>query len=125
MDRAGYYECVQKAFCKEIVMAAQAEVICSVEEAMHCEAFNAAFYELGLKWYWNLPTYSKLQPNTPNKKEQKHNKKKKEQAHLLKAYQPEFLVDAILDTKARCLSNRLACGSTGLLGVSWVLLFVL
>ena len=82
MDRAGYYECVHKAFCKEIVMAAQAEVICSVEEAMHCEAFNAAFYELGLKWYWNLPTYSKLQPDAPGMKERIRGYLEKEQAHL-------------------------------------------
>jgi len=103
-------------------MAAQAEVICSVEEAMHCEAFNAAFYELGLKWYWNLPTYSKLQPDAPGMKERIRGYLEKEQAHLLKAYQPEFLVDAILDTKARCLSNRMACGSTGLLGESWAMM---
>src|SRR3569832_2265107 len=99
MDRAGYYECVQKAFCKEIVMAAQAEVICSVEEAMHCEAFNAAFYELGLKWYWILPTYSILQPDAPGRKERFRGFLDKVLADLLNAYLPEFLVDAILDTK--------------------------
>lgn len=97
----------------------RAAIIESAEEAMHCEAFNAAFYELGLKWYWNLPTYYKLQPDAPGLKERIQNYLEAEQPHLLKAYQPEFLVDAILNTKARCLSERLARGSTGLLGESW------
>lgn len=96
-----------------------AELLHAADEAMHCEAFNAAFYELGLKWYWNVSMYKKLQPDAPGMKERMRAYLELEHPHLLKAYQPEFLVQAILDAKARCLSAKLSCGCTGLLGEKW------
>lgn len=91
----------------------------SGDELNHCEAFNAAFYDLGLNWYWNLSTYRALQPDAPGMEERIRGYLESEHAHMLKAYEPEFLIGAILQTKARCLTDRQACGHTGHLGDQW------
>jgi hypothetical protein len=66
----------------------------------HLNAYNAAFEELSLSWRWDAPTYARLQ----------HHGRggvraylETEQAHLLRAYDADFLVDAIEAVKVRCL----------------------
>jgi hypothetical protein len=62
-------------------------------------AYNAAFHELELNWHWDADTFARLQ---------RHGRVglraylETEQAHLLRAYPVDFLVDAIETTKARC-----------------------
>lgn len=89
------------------------------DDLTQCEAFNAAFYDLGLNWYWNLPTYQVLQPAKTGGRERIQRYLEREHAHMLKAYPPGFLIDAILQTKDRCLSQRAACGATAHLGERW------
>ena len=65
----------------------------------HRNAYNAAFEELSLSWRWDTITYAHLQ---------RHGRDlvraylETEQAHLLRAYDTDFLVNAIEAVKARC-----------------------
>ncbi len=63
-------------------------------------AFNAAFYELGLRWHWDSRTYAGLAGQACERRRllgYLHT----EQASLLRAYDAEFLTDAILQAKQR------------------------
>ena len=74
-------------------------------------AYNAAFYELGLGWHWDERTFEGLQPlqceveRVKSYMEQHH-------SHLLHAYDPAFLAGAIESTKLRCIELMLVSGST-------------
>lgn len=63
-------------------------------------AFNAAFYELGLRWHWDSDTYQALAAQ-PCERARIRGYLQAEQAHLLRAYDAEFLTDAILTAKQR------------------------
>jgi hypothetical protein len=73
----------------------------------HRQAYNAAFDELGLSWHWDPVTYACL-PATGRDGLRAY--LEKEHAHLLRAYEADFLVNAIETAKARCyqvmLGNR-------------------
>jgi hypothetical protein len=77
-------------------------------------AFNAAFRELGLRWQWDAPTYDALVAH-PCERERLRRYLAQEQAHLLRAYDAEFLADAILDAKQR----RRATASGSLPSAAW------
>ena len=65
----------------------------------HRQAYNAAFEELGLSWHWDPITYACL----PSRgRDGLRAYLQKEQAHLLRAYEADFLVNAIETAKARC-----------------------
>lgn len=64
-------------------------------------AFNAAFYELGLRWYWDPETYDALATVTGDGARLRRYIETR-QSHLLSAYDPEFLTNAILAAKVRC-----------------------
>jgi hypothetical protein len=66
-------------------------------------AYNAAFVELGLTWHWDAQTYERLQAATRGR-ESVRMYLENEQSHLLRAYEAEFLVNAIETAKARCLA---------------------
>lgn len=68
----------------------------------HRHAYNAAFEELGLTWYWSAATYARLQAHG---REGVRIYLETEQAHLLRAYEADFLVDAIETTQARCYAS--------------------
>jgi hypothetical protein len=89
------------------------------EELIHCDAFNHAFYELGMRWHWDLDTYQQLQPDAEDAAARIRAYLEAEQPHILKAYNPDFLVKAILETKNRCLENRLSCGNRLPGAVNW------
>ncbi len=59
-----------------------------------CNAYNAAFYELGLRWYWDSETFARLQAY-PNPCERIRRYIETQHPHLLRAYDPEFLSQAI------------------------------
>ena len=64
----------------------------------HRHAYNAAFVELGLSWYWDSATYARLQVHEGDcVTTYLHT----EQPHLLRAYDAGFLVLAIETAKAR------------------------
>jgi hypothetical protein len=68
------------------------------DDQAHRHAYNAAFDELGLTWHWDAATYDRL-------KSQGRNGVRRyleaEQPHLLRAYEADFLVDAVETAKAR------------------------
>jgi hypothetical protein len=66
---------------------------------VHRQAYNAAFEELGLSWHWDSVTFAGLAGAGPDRVrayiQQEH-------PHLLRAYEADFLVEAIETAKARC-----------------------
>jgi hypothetical protein len=68
----------------------------------HRHAYNAAFGELGLTWYWDAATYARLQAHG---RDGVRIYLETEQSHLLRAYEAEFLIDAIETTQARCYAS--------------------
>ena len=62
-------------------------------------AYNAAFEELGLTWHWDAATYARLKGRGP---ERVRIYLESEHAHLLRAYEADFLVEAVETAKARC-----------------------
>ncbi len=71
-----------------------------VEDAAEVErgAFNAAFYELGLRLYWDKGTYEALAANL-SEHARVLDYLKGVQSHLLRAYDAEFLADAVIRAK--------------------------
>ncbi|WP_395056441.1 hypothetical protein [Polaromonas sp.] len=68
----------------------------------HRHAYNAAFEELGLTWYWDAATYARLQVHG---RDGVRIYLETEQSHLLRAYETDFLVGAIETTQARCYAS--------------------
>jgi hypothetical protein len=68
-------------------------------QEMECNAYNAAFYELGLRWHWDRHTFAELQSKSCER-ERLRAYLQTHQAHLLRAYDVEFLIDAIEAKKA-------------------------
>ena len=66
------------------------------ETARH--AYNVAFHELGLNWHWDAATYARLQAQGRNCV---RDYLETEQSHLLRAYEADFLVNAIETAMAR------------------------
>jgi predicted heme/steroid binding protein len=88
------------------------------EAEIHRNAYNAAFYELGLSWYWDIDTHQALQIHA-GEREQIRAYLAKQQSHLLKAYDADFLIDAIQKTKMRCHEAMTACGNRMSSAVNW------
>jgi len=65
----------------------------------HRNAYNAAFEELSLSWRWDVATYAHLQRHGHDLV---RTYLETEQAHLLRAYDAYFLVNAIETVKTRC-----------------------
>ncbi|OOG42963.1 hypothetical protein [Polaromonas sp. A23] len=65
-------------------------------------AYNAAFEELGLSWHWDTATFARLQTEG---RDAVRNYLENEQSHLLRAYEADFLVDAIEAARARCQAS--------------------
>jgi hypothetical protein len=71
----------------------------------HRHAYNAAFDELGLNWHWDAATYAWIQAHG---RDGLRTYLEREHAHLLCAYEADFLVNAIESAKARCLAGATA-----------------
>ncbi|MEQ1685069.1 MAG: hypothetical protein ABL916_15585 [Burkholderiaceae bacterium] len=63
-------------------------------------AYNAAFHELGFRWHWDAGTYSQLTRSGLNAEQQLRHYIETQQAHLLKAYDTDFLVGVIQEKQA-------------------------
>ena len=74
------------------------------EAELHRNAFNAAFDELGLTWFWDSATHHRLQANA-DERERIRIYLETQHAHLLKAYDADFLVNAIHDAKKRRMES--------------------
>lgn len=69
-------------------------------------AYNMAFSELGLEWYWDAQTYAELQTVAA----QKNRVEKYIEAHrphLLRAYDAGFLTNAIESVRTRFVKPML------------------
>jgi hypothetical protein len=69
-------------------------------EKIDLDAYNGAFWDLGFKWQWDGETYRAL-CGLGNEKQRIRAYLESQQPHLLKAYDPEFLVDLIHENKSR------------------------
>ena len=69
-------------------------------------AYNVAFCELGLEWYWDAPTYASLRAIAVDKCHVR-SYLESHQPHLLRAYDADFLVNAI-ETKRSQFSKTFA-----------------
>jgi hypothetical protein len=85
---------------------------------MHRDAYNAAFYELGLRWYWDVNIYRYPLPDD-DEKDRIRIYLETHQPHLLKAYDANFLIDAIQATKARCYETMKAYGTEVIPSINW------
>ena len=85
---------------------------------MELNAYNAAFYELGLRWHWDSATWEQLACVGDCRKARLRHYLETEQAHLLRAYDAGFLVEAI--DRAQAEARRIA-ETTGSLnpGFDW------
>ena len=91
-----------------------------VEDAAELErgALNAAFYELGLHLYLDQGTYQALAAN-PNEHDRVRDYLEREQPHLLRAYDADFLTDAVIRAKQRCQQSLTASAPSALPEVNW------
>ena len=91
-----------------------------IEDAVELErgAFNAAFYELGLHLYWDKGTYQALSAN-PSERDRVRSYLQREQPHLLRAYDADFLTDAVICAKERCQQSLTPSAATALPEASW------
>jgi hypothetical protein len=76
-------------------------------EEMERNAYNAAFYELGLRWHWDSATWAALQCRGTDCV---RHYLETEQPHLLRAYDAEFLVQAIERVKMEARRAAEGCG---------------
>lgn len=84
---------------------------------VHNNAYNAAFHELGLSWHWDTDVYSRA--CAMDERTGLRNYLSEHQAHLLTAYDAEFLVDLIYTAKERCLAQLTAAGSNPGAYINW------
>lgn len=81
-------------------MLSPRKIDCPTDAEIERSAFNAAFYELGLRWHWDDATYERLATNPCDRSRVRHYLENV-QPHLLRAYDADFLTDAILKAKQR------------------------
>ena len=76
------------------------KIDCASEADIERSAYNAAFYELGLRWHWDDATYERL-ANVSCERSRLRQYLENMQPHLLRAYDADFLTDAVLQAKER------------------------
>ena len=81
-------------------------------------AYNAAFYELGLRWHWDEATYDRLAQVRCERSRLQHYLETA-QPHLLRAYDAEFLTDAILQAKERSQRALAQCATGSVHRFDW------
>ena len=74
------------------------------EAEAHRHAYNSAFTDLGLPWFWDAATHRRLQASA-DERERIRIYLQTQQAHLLTAYDADFLVNAIHTTKQRHIES--------------------
>jgi hypothetical protein len=82
-------------------------------------AYNAAFHELGLRWFWDSETHLRLSRQGITAQEQVRHYLESQQPHLLKAYDANFLVDAILRKQAQHCELAASRGATQTRPFDW------
>jgi hypothetical protein len=85
---------------------------------IHRNAYNAAFHQLGLSWHWDAGHYRHGEC-AEEERACLHSYLAEHQAHLLSAYDAEFLVEAIQAAKVRCLEQLSAAGCNPGAFINW------
>jgi hypothetical protein len=78
------------------------------QDELERNAYNAAFHDLGFRWYWDRDTYMQLAQQAADAAERIRHYLETQQAHLLRAYDANFLVTAIEAGKAEHLKRGTA-----------------
>ena len=86
---------------------------------LECEAYNAAFYELGLRWHWDGATFAALQCCADEPAQRLRHYLQTQQPHLLRAYDVDFLVTAIEQRKAVHEAPPMAAGRAAQRRFDW------
>ncbi|HET9976100.1 MAG TPA: hypothetical protein VFQ20_01590 [Burkholderiaceae bacterium] len=86
--------------------------------ALERSAFNAAFYELGLRWHWDDATFEALAAD-PCERQRVRRYLEGAQSHLLRAYDADFLTDAILAAKQRFRQSLARCAPQAMPAFNW------
>ncbi len=79
---------------------------------LHRNAYNAAFYELGLGWHWDARTFDGLL-QLDCEKERVRSYMIAHQSHLLNVYDADFMAKAIETTKSRYLDHMSTASTRG------------
>ena len=86
---------------------------------IHISAYNRAFHELDLGWHWSAQTYRELAP-LATEQDRIRAYLTGHYPHLLRAYDADFLADAIHGVKSRfyeaIVAGRRAHGASAALG---------
>jgi hypothetical protein len=82
------------------------------QEELERNAYNAAFHDLGFRWYWDRDTYAQLTQQALDAAERIRQYLETFQPHLLRAYDASFLVSAIEAGKAEHLRRGIAPAAT-------------
>src|SRR5690349_2703835 len=80
------------------------------------DAYNAAFYELGLRWHWDRATWNALLRHSPDPQARIRHYVETHHAHLLTAYDADFLAAAIHERALRykpCTQRRFDWSQAG------------
>lgn len=88
----------------------------SFEASVQRNAWNAAFHELGLSWFWDAGCHL---PGAGDERTCVRDYLTQYQPHLLAAYDADFLVDAILAAKERCAAQLGAAGCNPAAAIDW------
>jgi len=75
-----------------------------MSEELQIQAYNSAFEELGLSWYWDRSTWARL----PEGSQRVLAYVEREHPHLLRSYDGDFLVAAVETARQRCESLMLS-----------------
>lgn len=93
--------------------------ICNDSNAdAHRNAYNAAFHELGLSWFWDAGHYASAASGSDDRSGLR-NYLAQHQSHLLSAHDADFLIEAILAAKARCHAQLSAAGCNPAAFINW------
>jgi hypothetical protein len=84
----------------------------STQADAHRNAYNAAFHELGLSFHWDSERYQSVLCQD-GERECVRRYLEQFQSHLLRAYDADFLVNAIQAAKVRCFDKMSAAGRAG------------
>jgi hypothetical protein len=82
------------------------------------QAYNAAFYELGLRWHWDSKQYD-CQMCSESQRAHLRRYLENSHPHMLKVYDADFLVNAIQGTMERCLETANASDGASAAMTNW------
>jgi hypothetical protein len=81
-------------------------------ETIDRDAYNGAFWDLGFRWQWDEATYREL-ARIPAERERVRGYIARQHAHLLSAYDPDFLAQLSVERKCSRREALLAARSSG------------